>query len=165
MRWSDLDVKQRTLTITEGHSVERRKLVEYEGGTRTISLTLEVVKLLIEEHARHPSSPLMFMHPATQKPYSPQMVRRMHNEIIKEAGLDHIRFEDLRHTCAVLSLQNGVGVEEVAQMLGHFRAAMTRQNYEDYLASGTSQRMDKSGKTTEKDLQQAADMLDGLLKF
>ena len=165
LNWSDLDVKQRTLTITEGRSVERRKLVEYEGGTRTISLTSEVVKLLIEEHARHPSSPLMFMHPATQKPYSPQMVRRFHSEIIREAGLDHIRFEDLRHTCAVLSLQNGVGVEEVAQMLGHFRAAMTRQNYEDYLVHGTSQRMDKSGETTEKELQQAADLLDGLLKF
>lgn len=165
LKWSDLDVKKRTLTISEGRSVERRELVEHEGGTRTISLTLEVVKLLIEEHARHPSSPLMFMHPATQKPYSPQMVRRFHSEIIREAGLDHIRFEDLRHTCAVLSLQNGVEVEEVAQMLGHFRAAMTRQNYEDYLASGTSQRMDKSGRTTEKDLQQAADLLDGLLKF
>ena len=165
LKWSDLNVKKRTLTISEGRSVERWKLVEYEGGTRTISLTLEVVKLLLEEHARHPSSPLMFMHPATQKPYSPQMVRRFHSEIIREAGLDHIRFEDLRHTCAVLSLQNGVGVEEVAQMLGHFRAAMTRQNYEDYLTYGTSQRMDKSGKTTEKELQQAADLLDGLLKF
>ena len=42
---------------------------------------------------------------------------------------------------------------------------MTRQNYEDYLAHGTSQRMDKSGRTTEKELQQAADLLDGLLKF
>ena len=165
LKWSDLNVKKRTLTISEGRSVERRELVEYEGGTRTISLTLGVVKLLIQEHARHPSSPLIFMHPATQKPYSPQMVRWMHNEIIKEAGLDHIRFEDLRHTCAVLSLQNGVGVEKVAQILGHFRAAMTRQNYEDYLTHETSKRMDKSGETTEKELQQAADLLDGLLKF
>ena len=65
LKWSDLNVKKRTLTISEGRSVERRKLVEYEGGTRTISLPLEVVKLLIEEHARHPSNPLMFMHPAT----------------------------------------------------------------------------------------------------
>ena len=71
----------------------------------------------------------MFMHPATQRPYSPQMVRRLHNEIIKEAGLDHIRFADLRHTCAVLSLQNGMDTKEVSQMLGHFRTAMTRQNY------------------------------------
>ena len=165
LKWSDLDVKERTLTITEKRSVERRELVEYEGGTRTISLPLEVVKLLIEEHARHPSNPLMFMHPATQKPYSPQMVRRMHNEIIKEAGLDHIRFEDLRHTCAVLSLQNGVGVEEVAHILGHFRAAMTRQNYEAYLTQESVQQMEQSDQTTENELRQAADLLENLLEF
>lgn len=75
----------------------------------------------------------MFMHPATQRPYSPQMVRRMHNEIIKEAGLDHIRFTDLRHTCAVLSLRNGMETKELARMLGHYRPSITRQNYEPYL--------------------------------
>ena len=165
LKWSDLDTKKRMLTITEKRSVERRELVEYEGGTRTISLTSEVVKLLIEEHARHPSSPLMFMHPATQKPYSPQMVRRFHSEIIREAGLDHIRFEDLRHTCAVLSLQNGVGVEEVAQMLGHFRAAMTRQNYEDYLVSPVTKSENKTSEASQEKLRQAAIVLDNLLKF
>lgn len=165
LKWNDLDVKQRTLTISEGRSVERRELVEYKGGTRTISLTSEVVKLLIEEHARHPSSPLMFMHPATQKPYSPQMVRRFHNEIIREAGLDHIRFEDLRHTCAVLSLEDGVGVEEVAQMLGHFRVAMTRKNYEDYLASPITKSENKTGETSQEKLRQAVNVLDNLLKF
>ena len=83
LKWSDLDVKMRTLTISESRSVEWRELVEYKGTTRTVGLTQEVVELLRTEHARHPSSPLMFMHPATQRPYSPQMVRRMHNEIIK----------------------------------------------------------------------------------
>lgn len=118
LKWSDLDVKERTLTITEKCSVERRELVEYGDDTRTISLTEEVIELLRLEHAKHPNSPLMFMHPATQKPYSPQMVRRLHDEIIQEAGLDHIRFADLRHTCAVLSLQNGMDTKEVSHMLG-----------------------------------------------
>lgn len=165
LKWSDLNVKKRTLTISEGRSVERRKLVEYKGGTRTISLTLEVVKLLIEEHARHPSSPLMFMHPATQKPYSPQMVRRLHNEIIREAGLDHIRFADLRHTCAVLSLQNGMSAKEVARMLGHFRTTMTRQNYTPYLAHTAAKSESRANEASTEDLRQAADILDNLLKF
>ena len=106
LKWSDLDVKQQTLTIAEKRAVERRELVEYGGETRTIVLTPEVVALLVEEHAKHPSSPLMFMHPATQKPFSPQMVRRMHKEIIIEAGLDHIRFTDLRHPYVKLTTKN-----------------------------------------------------------
>ena len=145
--------------------MERRELVEYKGGTRTISLTTEAVGLLRMERARHPSSSLMFMHPATQKPYSPQMVRRMHNEIIKEAGLDRIRFADLRHTCAVLSLQNGMDTKEVSQMLGHFRTSMMRQNYAPYLASHAAKSENSPGEASQEELRQAADILDNLLKF
>ena len=32
LKWSDLDIKKRILTITEKRSVERRKLVEYGDG-------------------------------------------------------------------------------------------------------------------------------------
>jgi integrase len=165
LKWSDLDVKERTLTITEKRAVERRELVEYEGGTRVISLTPEAVELLRLEHAKHPGSPLMFMHPATQRPYSSQMVRRLHNEIIREAGLDHIRFADLRHTCAVLSLQNGMDTKEVSQMLGHFRTAMTRQNYAPYLSNTPTKSETRPNKASTEELRQAANILDHLLKF
>ena len=33
----------------------------------------------------------------------------LHKKILKDAGLPHIRFHDLRHTFATLALQNGVG--------------------------------------------------------
>ena len=165
LKWNDLNVKNRTLTISEQRSVERRELIEYGSETRKITLTSEMVDLLIMEHTKHPKSPLMFMHPATQRPYSPQMVRRMHNEIIKEAGLDHIRFTDLRHTCAVLSLRNGMETKELARMLGHYRPSITRQNYEPYLPRTAKKDEDMPKETTQRELQQAANDLDNLLKF
>ena len=64
LKWNDFNVKNRTLTISEQRSVERRELIEYGSETRTITLASEVVDLLIMEHAKHPNSPLMFMHPA-----------------------------------------------------------------------------------------------------
>ena len=165
LKWSDLDIESRTLPIAENRAVVRRELVEYGDQTRTITPTTEVVDLLIMEHSKHPSSPLMFMHPATLKPYSPQMVRRMHNEIIKEAGLDHIRFTDLRHTCAVLSLRNGMETKELARMLGHYRPTITRQNYEPILQQMAKKEADIPKEATQRELQQAANILDNLLKF
>ncbi len=165
LKWSDLNVRERTLTIAEKRAVERRELVEYGGKTRTITLTPEVVDLLLMEHSKHPSSPLMFMHPATLKPYSPQMVRRMHNEIIQEAGIDHIRYVDLRHTCAILALKNGTDAKELAQMLGHYRPTITRQNYEPYLPHKAQKDEDMPNEATQDELQQAANILDNLLKF
>ena len=165
LKWSDLDIESRTLTIAEKRAVVRRELVEYGSQTRSIRLTPEVVDLLVMEHSKHPSSQLMFMHPATLKPYSPQMVRRMHNEIIKEAGIDHIRFTDLRHTCAILALKNGMDTKELARMLGHYRPAITRQNYEPYLPHKVQKDEDIPNEATQSELQQAANILDNLLKF
>ena len=165
LKWSDLDIESRTMTIAENRAVVRRELMEYGNQTRTIALTPEVIDLLIREHDKHPSSPLMFMHPATLKPYSPQMVCRMHNEIIKEVGLDRIRFADLRHTCAVLSLRNGMETKELARMLGHYRPSITRQNYEPYLPHKVQTDEDIPNEATQGELQQAANVLDTLLKF
>ena len=165
LKWSDLDIESRTLTIAENRAVVQRELVEYGSQTRSIRLTPEVVDLLVMEHSKHPSSPLMFMHPATQRPYSPQMVRRMHNEIIKETGLDHIRFTDLRHTCAVLSLRNGMETKELARMLGHYRPSITRQDYEPYLLYTAKKDEDMPKEPMQSELQQAANALDNLLKF
>ena len=47
LKWSDLDIESRTLTIAEKRAVERRELVEYGSQTRSIRLTQEVVDLLI----------------------------------------------------------------------------------------------------------------------
>ena len=165
LKWSDLDIENWTLTIAEKRAVVRRELVEYGSQTRTIALTPEVIDLLIREHDKHPSSPLMFMHPATLKPYSPQMVRRMHDEIIKEAGIDHIRYVDLRHTCAILALKNGMDTKELARMLGHYRPTITRQNYEPYLPHKVQKDEDIPNEATQGELQQAANILDNLLKF
>ena len=165
LKWSDLDIESRTLTVAENRAVVQRELVEYGSQTRAIMLTPEVVDLLIMEHSKHPSSPLMFMHPATQKPFSPQMVRRMHNEIIQDAGIDHIRYVDLRHTCAILALKNGTDAKELAQMLGHCRPTITRQNYEPYLPHKAQKNEDMPNEAPQDELQQAANILDNLLKF
>ncbi len=165
LKWSDLDIEQQTLAIAEKRSVERRALADYGSGTRVISLTQEMVEILAEEHAKHPGSPLMFMHPGTGKPYSNNMVRRFHDEILEAAGLDHIRFADLRHTCAILALQNGMDTRELSRMLGHTRTTRTRQNYANYLRQPASKDENTPREASQAELKQAANILDNLLKF
>ena len=49
--------------------------------------------------------------------------------VAEHAGLEHIRFPDLRHTFATLALQNGVDVKTVSSMLGHYDAGFTLRTY------------------------------------
>ena len=53
----------------------------------------------------------------------------IHKKILKDAGLPHIRFHDLRHTFATTALQNGVDVKTVSSMLGHYSAGFTLDTY------------------------------------
>ena len=69
------------------------------------------------------------------------------------------------NACAVLSLQNGMSAKEVAQMLGHFRTTMTRQNYTPYLAHTAAKSENSPNEASTEELRQAADILDNLLKF
>jgi integrase len=166
LKWADLNVEERTLTIHEGRAVERRELVNYAGGTRTILLSRQTVQLLEQEHAKHPSSPYMFQHPGTLKPYSPNMVRLLHKRVTELAGLDHVRFVDLRHTCAALALQGGMDVSDLSTMLGHSRAYMTRQNYATYLPRQRRKRATTPAFEAQPgELIKAAEHLDNLLKF
>ena len=61
--------------------------------------------------------------------YYPDSVVNLHKKILKDAGLPHIRFHDLRHTFAMLALQNGVDVKTVSSMLGHYDAGFTLRTY------------------------------------
>ena len=67
--------------------------------------------------------------PKTGEMYHPDSVVNIHKKILKDAGLEHLRFHDLRHTFATLALQNGVDVKTVSSMLGHFDAGFTLRTY------------------------------------
>ena len=71
----------------------------------------------------------MFPSPVTGTMYHPDAATRIHHKILKEAGIEPIRFHDLRHTFATLALQNGVDIKTLSQMLGHFSSGFTLDTY------------------------------------
>ena len=60
---------------------------------------------------------------------SPQTVYLHHKKIAAAAGAPNARLHDLRHTYAVLSLQNGDDIKTVQNSLGHATAAFTLDVY------------------------------------
>ncbi len=134
LRWDDLDTKNRTISVSKQYirnpngevALSRPKT---ETSIRRVSIPQEAVDLLIQEHDRHADSPYLFPSPATGEMYYPDSVVNLHKKILKDAGLPHIRFHDLRHTFATLALQNGVDVKTVSSMLGHYDAGFTLRTY------------------------------------
>ena len=133
LRWEDLDVQNRTLSINKSVARQDGKLVistpKTPNSIRTVLLPEDTVKLLVEEHERHPANPYLFPSPRTGETWDPDGFRRLHDRIIKEIGAEHVCFHDMRHTFATLSLKSGVDVQILSETLGHFSAGFTLSTY------------------------------------
>ena len=102
LQWSDLDIENKTISVSKqaGRNnagepdITRPKT---ENSIRKISIPQDAVDLLVAEHQKHPGSPWMFPSPKTGEMYHPDSVVNIHKKILKDAGLEHLRFHDLRH--------------------------------------------------------------------
>ena len=61
--------------------------------------------------------------------FTPQMVTENFSSILKQNGLRHIRFHDLRHSCASLLLANEVPMKQIQEWLGHSDISTTANIY------------------------------------
>ena len=134
LQWSDLDETNCTISVSKQASWDtEHQLILSRPKTgnsiREVSIPQDAVELLKQEHAKHPSNPWMFPSGRAGEMYHPDSVVTLHKRILKDAGLEHIRFHDLRHTFATLALQNGVDVKTVSSMLGHYDAGFTLRTY------------------------------------
>ena len=131
--WTDLDVENMTISVTKQVNRVNGQLKVSQPKTsnsiRTIPIPKQAVDLLILEHEKHPDNPYMFPSPKTGTMYDPDSFRHTHEKILAAAGIEHIRFHDLRHTFATLSLQNGVDVKTLSNTLGHYSAGFTLDTY------------------------------------
>ena len=96
---------------------------------RKLAIPQRAEELLVEEHAKHPHSPYLFVSPKTGTMFDPDSFRHIHEKILKAVGAEHIRFHDLRHTFATLSLKYGVDVKTLSGTLGHYDAGFTLSTY------------------------------------
>ncbi len=70
----------------------------------------------------------------TGGPINPSNLRqRSLSPLLKKAGLPHIRFHDLRHTCATLLLSKNTHPKFVQELLGHATIAITLDTYSHVL--------------------------------
>ena len=131
--WTDLDLEKKSISVCKSVRGSQGELKVSAPKTRhsirTVVIPRQTVDLLIQEHNLHPDNPYMFPSPVTGTMYHPDAAGRIHRKLLKEAGIEPVRFHDLRHTFATLALQNGVDIKTLSGMLGHYSSGFTLDTY------------------------------------
>ena len=144
LRWSDIDMKTRMMSITKSLKVVEGIIDERTTKTvssrREIMLSESTIKQLEEYREWQNAYKLvnkkrwmgkddriftskegLYMHPGT----CDHVLRK----IVKKYNLDPICFHELRHTCASLLINAGIDPKTVSKRLGHADTSITMQIY------------------------------------
>jgi integrase len=143
LRWSDLDLDGRTLTIANNRVSAGGQTVENgpksATSRRTLPLPDRLVSVLRSAKARQARERLALggdggawdyvVANEGGEPYSPAVLSRYWRDAVKAAKVRHIKLHAARHTCATLMHLDGVPVAVIAAWIGHKDASLTMRLY------------------------------------
>ncbi len=133
LMWDDLDEYMGTLCIQRSISYKNKELVigepKTDEGKRVIVLPDSALEMLIERKRLSVSKWIFHKSINPELPTSPTYAYQKLQEILKTAGIERMRFHDLRHTFATHAARNGVDPKTLAGLLGHTNASFTLDTY------------------------------------
>jgi len=139
--WSEVDLDRGLITVRETRPDDDAAPDDpkSEAGERTVALSAMLVALL-KAWRRHQlkermawgeawaESGLVFTY-EDGRPLRPGYISEHFRMLVRKSGLPPVRFHDLRHGAAKLSLAAGVDIKIVQEMLGHSTSSFTRDVY------------------------------------
>lgn len=135
LTWSALDLPNQTMNIYRQIQYNKDTNEYYwcdpKGGrTRVLALNRHAMDILIRLDAQMRHDPDDFVFPSRVGTHlTPPAVYDSFKKVISSIGCEKVRFHDLRHTYAVMSLQAGMDPKTLQYNLGHFSAAFTLDVY------------------------------------
>jgi integrase len=121
LKWSQVDLFRRTLTILESKNKEKR----------TLPLNQTVMELLKSKRKVISISGYVFTSQTGTKIHARNLLRAFYSAR-KKAGLEDVRWHDLRHSFATRLVQSGINLYVVKELLGHKTLTMTMRYAHHY---------------------------------
>lgn len=143
LRWRDIDLDMLSVSVSQvlykRQGVCQFKEPKTAHSRRRVAMTPKLALFLRDYRAERESlyrqsgkeltlDSLVFAN-AEGKPFDPSVLSHDFARIVKRAGLEHLRFHDLRHTFASLMLLRGAKPKVISEALGHASVAFTMDTY------------------------------------
>jgi len=117
LKWENVDLENNVITIEHTNTKTKR--------TRRIPINQTLRTLLLKQRLKSGGSEYVFLSEAG-KPYKfHDSLKGAFERACKKAGIEGLRFHDLRHTCATRMIEAGASIVAVSRILGHSDIKMT----------------------------------------
>ena len=131
LKWSDVDWENNQIHIKRTFNNQRWYKPKSKASNRKISLGPSMMRELKKWRLACPLSDLDLVFPnEAGKPINHNnLVNRHFEPALKKAGIERIRFHDLRHTYASLLVEQGENITYIQKQLGHSSPSVTLNVY------------------------------------
>ena len=143
LQWNSIDFEGKTMTIR--HTVSKvtdvvaKDKTKNASSRRTFPLTAESLEIFKSAKCQEEQNRIAFGREyqensyvfkwADGHPYSPDYLSHRFNDLLKKHNLPHIRYHELRHSCASMLIGMGWTLKDVQEWLGHSDIKMTANIY------------------------------------
>jgi integrase len=158
LRWSNIDFERNTLLVL--HTVDyipKYGYVETEPKTKTGKRSIRLPSFLVDllkEHRKKLLERQLKLGKAWENRdlvfpdlhggyFNPGYLVRLFTKLLREAGVPHMHFHDLRHSAATILLAMGVNIKVIQELLGHSDIAITLRVYGHLLPSMQAEVVEK----------------------
>ena len=146
LRWQSIDFVRKTITIkNKVVNVDKKGIIsnvlKTVSSNRTLPLLPEIEQRILKRKEEIEHNKLLYKSSYNKNYldyvfvddlgnlYLPDFVTHYFWRLIKNNNLKHIRFHDLRHSCASLLVNNNVPMKNIQEWLGHSTYNLTADTY------------------------------------
>lgn len=150
MKWNSIDFENNIITLNSsivqtGVNIKlvliKKDIMKNASSKRTMPLISEIKEALLELKDRQECNKTYFKNGYNQesleyvwvddigKLVNPNTITFHFKTFLEQNGLSHIRFHELRHSCASLLIACGVSLKEIQEWLGHSAINTTADIY------------------------------------
>jgi integrase len=147
LRWEDVDLERRLITVKRSYDKPTKT-----GAIRHVPILNPLMPLLPAWKLRGGSEWVFPNRAGNMRQPADRIVQEKLKACLERAGLERIRFHDLRHTFASHWVMNGGDLFKLQRILGHKSAAMT-QRYAHLAPEAFKDDLDRLGDATPLDAE------------
>ncbi len=127
--WEDVDFSKKTISLERQFSRGEIKRLKTDGSYRIASISDFLVELLILRRQLYPNTEYIFENPKRKLPYSQVYIRKIFLDMLKKAGLPHMKMHSFRKYHATFLIENQISLKAIQERMGWSSPTMLLEIY------------------------------------